>query len=346
MKGLRILLFLVAIILLAGFVLNYISPNDVEISESMEIDAPKEVVYSHINKMSELNKWQPWLKIDPDAKVTIEGDDGSLGAKSMWDSQNKNVGAGEQEFVKLVPNERVETKLRFKSPQESEADAYLQLDDAGDGKTKVTWGFSTHATFPGNIFMKFMESQLRDSFKKGLTDLGAMASESAKNPGKTNTSATTGYKFEEVTFPTTKFLIKRDKVEMAKIGEFYQSTMGNLYTAMMAADGQMAGAPTGLYYDWDEEAGVTDMAAAVPVATDLNIEGFEMVTVESGLCLKTTHNGSYDASPEAHYAIDAYMKANGYEVNGLVMEQYLNDPQNVASPDELLTDIYYFVKKN
>ena len=64
-----------------------------------------------------------------------------------------------------------------------------------------------------------------------------------------------------------------------------------------------------------------------------------------GLCLKTVLHGSYSALPSVYAKQRKWAEKEGYEGNGALCEVYITDPSQVSSEDELITEIYYPVKK-
>jgi len=343
MKVLKILAFLLGIIVIAGVILNYISPNEVHIHQSAEIDAEPSVVFEHLSQFEHVNKWQPWLKIDTTTKVTIKGTDGQVGAISSWVSEHKEVGVGEQEITKLEPNNRIEIAMRFKEPWVSESTGYYDLEEV-DGKIKVTWGMETDVDFPVNIMMKFNRGTVEKQFAKGLGALKEIC-ESAEPVVKQMPKAKGSYTFTNMDRPMIKYLMKRDKISMENVSVFFQTNMPQVYTAITAAGAEMAGPPSGLYFEWDEENGMVDMAVAIPVKESLEIEGFSMFEQPAGMTVKATSFGPYENGQDVHYAMDAHMKKNGYEFDKLVLEEYVNDPTTVADPSEIQTDVYYYIIK-
>ncbi len=119
-----------------------------------------------------MDDWSPWVKKDPNMEKKITGTDGEVGAVSYWNG-NKEVGEGEQEITKIIPEERIESELRFLKPFASTSDAYLQIDEVDVTNSKVTWGFSGKNKFPMSIMMLFMsmDKMVGKDFESGLSDL-------------------------------------------------------------------------------------------------------------------------------------------------------------------------------
>ncbi len=165
---LYILLGLIAIFI----ILLVLAPKRYHVYRSVEIDKPLSEVFSYLKRIKNQNEWSPWKKKDPDMKHVFSGRDGEVGFISRW-SGNKDVGSGEQEILRIVKDEVIESELRFFKPWKSKSDAYLRTEYLGDDKSKVTWGFSGKNKFPFSIFMLFfnMDKAVGKDFEEGLASL-------------------------------------------------------------------------------------------------------------------------------------------------------------------------------
>lgn len=67
-------------------------------------------------------------KLDPSQKKTFTRTDGEVGAIMAWMSTNENVGEGEQEIVKMIPNKQIDFVFYFKKPMESDGRAQMIFD--------------------------------------------------------------------------------------------------------------------------------------------------------------------------------------------------------------------------
>ena len=168
MTAVYIILGIVLLIL----ILATIAPKTYNVSRSIEINRPKEVVFAHLKSLKKQNDWSPWAKRDPNMQQKFTGTDGEVGAINYWNG-NKQVGEGEQEITKIVEGERVESELRFLKPFKSTSDAYLVTESVGNDRTKVIWGFSGQNKFPMSIMMLFMsmDKAVGKDFEEGLSNL-------------------------------------------------------------------------------------------------------------------------------------------------------------------------------
>lgn len=172
-KLLAVLLGLIGLAVLAVAVLAFIAPTEYKVEREITINKPKADVYNYTKMLKNQDVWGPWQKKDPGMKKEYKGTDGTVGFVSGWDSQNADVGAGEQEIKKLVDGERMETELRFKKPFEGTASSWMTFESAGENQTKVKWGVQGGMPFPGNIFgyLMNMNKMMQDEFDNGLKGL-------------------------------------------------------------------------------------------------------------------------------------------------------------------------------
>lgn len=159
---------IVAIIALLGIFM----PGHQHVEREIVIDAPRSKVFAYLDVVKNQEAWSPWLKMDPNAKIGYSGPVKGVGAKSSWDG-NKDIGKGESEVKSVTKNERIDVELRFDEPMQGTSQAYFITEDAGEGKTKVKWGFDSENKFPCNIIGFFMQGYMNGVFDKGLADLKA-----------------------------------------------------------------------------------------------------------------------------------------------------------------------------
>lgn len=164
-KFLKILLAIVAILIIVMFLMG----KAYHFEKSIVINAPVEKVYAQINSTKAINQWNPWMKLDPNLKLTYSGNPGEVGDKYCWDG-NDDVGSGCHEITALVPNQKQSTKMMFYKPFESDAISNITLTPEGNG-TKVTWDMDCELDYPMNLMKLFMDGQMDKSYGRGLNDL-------------------------------------------------------------------------------------------------------------------------------------------------------------------------------
>ncbi|RDK87197.1 SRPBCC family protein [Marinirhabdus gelatinilytica] len=167
-----IFLYILGIVLAILIILVLVAPKHYDVQRSVYIDRPVAEVYNYLKSVKNQDHWSPWKKKDPGMHQEFVGTDGTVGFVSKWDSDHKQVGAGQQEITALAENERVDTHITFLKPFKSESDGYLLTKPEGQG-TKVTWGFTGTHTVPMNVMMLFfnMDKAVGKDFEEGLADL-------------------------------------------------------------------------------------------------------------------------------------------------------------------------------
>lgn len=104
----------------------------------------------------------------------------------------------------------------------------------------------------------------------------------------------------------------------------------------------IAAAPMVLFHDSEFSAEGMDIEFAIPV---IECSRFTH-EFHPGLCLKTTLYGSYQNLTSVYAKQREWVEKEGYISSNAVYEVYINDPSQVSSEDELISEIYYPVKKD
>lgn len=345
MKALKIILFIIAVFILLVVILGFLGPKTYDVNRSTVIDAPRAMLYQEVAHLGGQDAWGPWKEQEPEMVTTIHGNDGEVGTYSHWEGPESS---GEQKIVNLVENELVETELKFIRPMESEANGYFKLADAASGGTELTWGFSGENGFMNRAMSMVgmdMDKFVGPMFEKGLSNLKTLVEEKAKAQKESQAKmSSSNYSFGIQDRPAMSYILKREKVPFDQIANFYGQNLPAIATAVAASGAEMIGQPCGVFYAWDVENSTADMCAAIPVASaDVQIEGYQTVTLPAGRAVKVAYYGPYAGSADAHYAMDDYIKANNLTQNGPVIEQYITDPTQEPDTSKWLTDIYYAV---
>ncbi len=158
---------LVATLLLVAM----LKSDDFRVSRSLQMAAPSSKIFGQVNDLRCMNVWNPFLKLDPNAKVTFEGASSGVGAVCVWDG-DKNVGAGRQTIIESQPNKRVRMTLEFYRPFPGVNDVEFSLVDESSSTT-VTWNMVGKMSFVPRLIGIFMsmETMCGASFLRGLQDV-------------------------------------------------------------------------------------------------------------------------------------------------------------------------------
>ncbi|MCP4459960.1 MAG: SRPBCC family protein [Cytophagales bacterium] len=172
MKILKMIGFVIVGLIVAIAIASFVISTDFNYEKTVTINVPIDSVWENVNSLEDMDKWAPWLELDPDQKTERSGIDGTIGAMQSWDSDNPEVGKGTQTIAKIEAPSYFETDLKFYEPYESEAKGIIKLVKNGDG-TDVIWGFTSDMPRPFNL-MKLtmnMDEEIGPNFEAGLAKL-------------------------------------------------------------------------------------------------------------------------------------------------------------------------------
>lgn len=168
-----VIIYIILGLALLLFVLSSISPKTYQAERSIRINRPLEEVYQFVSLLRNQDLWAKWNTMDPHMKKTYQGEDGKIGFRSIWESDNKQVGAGQQTITVLDEKDAVYTKLEFFRPFKSESDAYIKTRQVDESTTDVFWGFTGEMRTPMNVMLLFMnmDKMIGKDFEEGLVKL-------------------------------------------------------------------------------------------------------------------------------------------------------------------------------
>jgi uncharacterized protein YndB with AHSA1/START domain len=173
MKILKGILFALLILIALPLIVALLVKKDYAVEREITIEAPKEMVFDYLRYLKNQDNFSVWSEIDPDMRKTFSGTDGTVGFVSAWESDDKNVGKGEQEIMKITEGERIDYELRFYVPFETTDQAYMTTQNIDGGQTLVRWGFNGKFDYPMNIFLLVMDMDrmLGPDLESGLIKL-------------------------------------------------------------------------------------------------------------------------------------------------------------------------------
>jgi hypothetical protein len=173
MKIIKTILFSILGIIALALIVAFFMPKEYAVEREVIINQPKDSVFAYIKYLKNQDNFSVWAKTDPNMKKTFTGVDGTVGAISAWESNDQNIGVGEQEIKKITEGEQVDFELRFKTPFEATEDAYISTEAISSTETKVKWGFNGGMDYPMNLMLPFlqMDKVIGKDLQTGLDNL-------------------------------------------------------------------------------------------------------------------------------------------------------------------------------
>jgi uncharacterized protein YndB with AHSA1/START domain len=176
-KGLLGLAGLIVILLLVA---AFKSP-DFRVERSRSIAAPASALFEQVNDHHKFNTWNPFMKMDPNAKNTFSGPEAGVGAVCAWDGDK--VGAGKSTIIESKPNELVRLRMDWLRPMEGTSTVDFTIKPDGD-RQRITWSMYGRSNFIGRLMSIFMncESMCGPPFEQGLADLEKTVTTATPSP--------------------------------------------------------------------------------------------------------------------------------------------------------------------
>ncbi len=335
-KGL--LYVIISIIGLFGIysLLCYFGDNKVEITINDRINAPSLMVYNQVNDFNNWSNWSSWTNIDTSIHTTISDISEGVGATYNW---NKKKKGGKISIISSTKASNVNTKL---------------TNNTNDLISYNDWSFEENSKDKTNVEIHFYEEKEVPFFMRGYRfitgasrliknglkyDLGKI-SDLAERQFKTNIY--NGYHIKESNSEEIHFIINRSKVKKDDIQQFYAQSLGNLFKTLQSNNIEMDGMPCGLYFQWNLQNPMIDMASAIPVNSELSFDDVSSYSIPSGEVLVVDYMGDYKEINKAHQAMANYMKDHELFPNPPIIETYITDPSKEKNPENWLTRITYY----
>lgn len=178
-KVLLAVLALIAVVVLGVVVAASMQPKEYRLERSVVTTANPGAVYVIMCDLNRFKDWSPFLKLDPNSKVAVEGPACAPGQTYVWDG-NDDAGAGKMTTVATVPNESVAIKLEFTRPMPDTADTSWTVKSEG-GQNRIVWEMhGANGSLMQKVFsMLFMEKMMGPMFDEGLASLKKLAEASS-----------------------------------------------------------------------------------------------------------------------------------------------------------------------
>jgi len=161
------------VVVLISAVLAYAAtkPDTFRVQRSAHIKATPELIFPHIDTLTNWAAWSPWEKLDPAMKKAPSGPVSGKGAVYEWDG-NTDVGTGRMEITESTPPSRIMIKLDFLKPFEAHNQAEFALERVGDA-THVTWAMFGPQPYLMKVMGLFIncEKMVGKDFEAGLANL-------------------------------------------------------------------------------------------------------------------------------------------------------------------------------
>lgn len=171
----KILLVIVGLVAVLAVVIQF-QPSSFTVTRTAAVAAPDEKVFELVNDFHNWEKWSPWAKLDPAAKITYSGSPSGNGAIFTW-AGNDAVGEGKMTITANEPSTHIGIKLEFIKPFASTAQNDFTFSSK-PAATEVTWTMSGENNFMSKAFCLFMggmNKMIGPDLERGLAQMKSAA---------------------------------------------------------------------------------------------------------------------------------------------------------------------------
>ncbi|MDU5142737.1 MAG: MerR family transcriptional regulator [Paenibacillus dendritiformis] len=121
----------------------------------------------------------------------------------------------------------------------------------------------------------------------------------------------------------------------------YGMYFSGLYAKIVTEKLTLLGAPMTIYHSPEYNPAGNDTEFAIPVAEA--VKGTR--DFPGGLCAKSVLHGSYSELTSVYARLREWIENEGYELIKSPYEVYITDPNQAAVPEDIVTEVYFPVKK-
>ena len=147
MSVLSIVLIIIVVLLAIVFIGAASLSKEYTIARSTTINRPLQQVFDYVKLLNNQDHYNKWVMTDPQARKTLRGVDGTPGAIYTWDSDNKQMGKGEQEIKGIAEGKSIDQEMRFEKPFKATSWVRLTTTSVTTTQTNVEYSFGGTRNF-------------------------------------------------------------------------------------------------------------------------------------------------------------------------------------------------------
>ena len=338
MKILKYLLWAVLLLIALLLIIGLFVPKKQVVKRAILIDAPSNAIFQHIAYFDKYVEWNPWLSKDPNISVSVIGEEGTVGAKRIWKSENKEVGSGEDVITAFENGALIESDLTFIEPRAGKGKNSFALSDEKN-KTRVDWGLEYEMPYPFNALMIFgadANEEVGNQFDSGLKRLKDILEREERSQ--------VNYVPSQYNFPGGNYLTIRKQISEKDLEEFKMESYSKIKNAIEEAGLQVWGHPVSLIYDWDREEKKMDVAFGVQSNKLEDVPGYNRVELASSEKSYGIIGAGSQARPDKmHLSMRNYYNTQNLEVKYPLIEEYIKGKlRGHAQGQEVVKVVYLF----
>lgn len=121
----------------------------------------------------------------------------------------------------------------------------------------------------------------------------------------------------------------------------YGKYFSKLYETIATEKLTLLGTPITIYHSEEYNPAGNDTEFALPIEEIVN----GTRELREGLCAKSVYKGPYSELTSVYAKLTEWIENEGYEMANSPYEKYITDPTQTSDPEDLVTEVYFPVKK-
>lgn len=302
------------------------------ISRSIEINAPVGQVFPKLNDLNHWKTWSPWLILEPETKVIVRDD------AKYYEWEGERTGSGNMTITSEKENESLAIDLVFLKPWKSKAKVGFNLKPVGD-KTKVTWTMDSSMPFFMFFMKSMMEAFIGMDYERGLKLLKDYVED-----GEVHSKLEIE---KSGTYSGCQYIGLKTECKIADMSDAMTKDFEKLWAFMDDKKDIIAGNPVSIYHKWKFGKGTCQYSVGVPVSSiPSNLPGdFTKGEIPAIETYSIIHTGPYEHLGNAWSMMMNLQRSKAFKAKKGIhpFEEYLNDPSS-TDPLEYKTAVRFAVK--
>lgn len=165
-----IVLYIIAGIVVVLLLLAFLLPGKYSVTKSIVVNSDIAKCFEMVADLNNYRDWNPWSKMEPDAKKTINGTPKTVGHQYSW--EGKKIGVGGLTIRDVNPNKSVNLELIFLKPFSSKANDDWTFDALPNNQVKITWtNFGDLPAGMARLMGPMITKNLNRQFEQGLNNI-------------------------------------------------------------------------------------------------------------------------------------------------------------------------------
>jgi len=332
MNTIKILVTILLVAILGALTWAIFLPSDINISKSIEIEAPVNKVFKQVNNFRNWGNWAPYQ--DSSYNARFEGNNTGVGAKMLWSDEKE--GESINTIIVSEKNKKIVTELAFN--EDKKAMSIFLFKEQG-GITEITWQMNLKdLSYPFGRFVGYMiQKGAEYNFTLGLTSLKKFV-ESNKDVPDYN-----GYQIHDDIIVAKSFIGKDAKSTMTD----FHKTIGDNFKEIINLMGSNNIAPTGypvIVWNNYKPEGISEFTCLMEINSKSEVKNINYNMHRSfpeRRVVWLEYRGSYEKSSIAWETLDSYITNQELQMNGSPYEEYVTDPSTEPDTNKWITNIYF-----